>query len=127
MHKVCSSQIIELSQVSQLSQLSQFVIPENFTAKLFQLMHCFIARLCDIPMCEADRMIGLGGVLRTAGMVFVSSINLQYMIQLCQLVIVNQLSCFSCFSWIQYSPIYSHNILSEFKFRYEDIMSSAWM
>ena len=64
----------------------------------------------DIPMCEADRVIGLDGALLTAGVVFVSkvrwkslsSINLQCVIQLCQLVIVNQLSCFSCFSWIQY-------------------------
>ena len=30
---------------------------------------------CDIPMCEADRMIGLGGVLRTAGVVFVSKMH----------------------------------------------------
>ena len=30
---------------------------------------------CDIPMCEADRMIGLGGVLRTAGVFFVSKMH----------------------------------------------------
>ena len=73
---------------------------------------------CDIPMCVVVFFE------QQAWSLSQKCINLQYMIhQLCQLC---QLSCFSCFSWIQYSPIYSHNIFPEFKFRYEDIMSSAW-
>ena len=64
---------------------------------------------CDIPMCEADRMIGLGGVLRTAGVVFVSKMH-QFAVHDSSIVSIELLQLFALDS------IFT-NILTQYTFR----------